>query len=78
MSRSLSSEEDNRPSDHGADGIQIRIESNSLPLHGLGVGVVHGVLKGSLPVVVFVDRAARVLCFWCGSVDKKNKISVMK
>lgn len=54
-------------SDHGADGIQVGVESNGLPLHSLGVGVVHGVLEGGLAVVVFVDGAAGVLCFWCGS-----------
>lgn len=59
-------------SDHGADSIQIGVESNGLPLHSLGVGVVHWVLEGSLTVVVFVDGAAGVLCFWCGSVFEKN------
>lgn len=59
--------EDQR-SDHGADRIQIWVESNGLPLHSLGVGVVHWVLEGSLAVVVFVDGAAGVLRFWCGSV----------
>lgn len=57
-------------SDHGADSVQIGVESNRLPLHSLGVGVVHGVLKGSLAVVVFVDGAAGVLSFWCGSAVK--------
>lgn len=63
-------------SDHGADSIQIGVESNGLPLHSLGVGVVHWVLEGSLTIVVFVDRAAGVLCFWCGSamgIQKQNK-----
>lgn len=54
-------------SDHGADSIQIGVESNGLPLHSLRVGVVHWVLEGSLTVVVFVDGAAGVLCFWCRS-----------
>lgn len=60
-------------SDHGADGIQVGVESNGLPLHSLGVGVVHGVLEGGLAVVVFVDGAAGVLCFWCGSAFEKTK-----
>lgn len=64
------SSEDDGSSDHGADRVQVGVEAHGFALHGLGVGVVHGVLEGSLAVVVLVHRAARVLGFWCGSVQK--------
>lgn len=75
MSHLVPSGED-RFSDHGADSVQIGVESNRLPLHGLGVGVVHGVLEGSLAVVVFVNGAPGVLSFWCGSI-KTNQTNGM-
>lgn len=40
---------------HCADRVQVGVEPHRLPFHRLGVGVVHGVLKSCLAVVVFVN-----------------------
>lgn len=55
---------------HCADRVQIGIESYSLPFHGLGIGVVHGVFKSCLPIVVFMNRTSCVLCFGCSPVEE--------
>lgn len=55
---------------HRADRVQIGIESHSLPFHGLGTGVVHGVFKRCLAIVIFMNRTACILCFGCSPVDE--------
>lgn len=55
---------------HCADRVQIGIESYSLPFHGLGIGVVHGVFKSCLTIVIFMNRTSCVLCFGCSPVDE--------
>jgi len=49
-------------SHHGADGVEVGVEADHLPLGRLGVGV-QRVLEGGLAVVVLVDGASRVLSF---------------
>lgn len=70
--RPFLSSEDDGSSDHGADRVQVGVEAHRLALHGFGVGVVHGVLEGSLAVVVLVDRAARVLGLRRGPVRRRT------
>lgn len=50
-------------SNHGADGVEARVEAHHFALHAFGVGVVHGVLERGLAVAVLVHRAARELGF---------------
>lgn len=50
-------------SNHGADSVEAGVETHHFALDAFGVGVVHGVLKRSLAVAVFVRRAARELGF---------------
>lgn len=72
------SSEDDGWSDHGADRVQVGVEAHRLALHGLGVGVVHGIFKGSLAVVVLMHRTARVLGFRSGSVERRTHGTMLR
>ena len=52
---------------HCANCVQVGIKSHSLPFNRLRIGVIHGIFKSSLPIVIFMYRASCVLCFWCSS-----------
>lgn len=54
-----------KTSNHGADGVEIGVKADDFPLSSFCVGVVHGILKSGLSVVVLVDRASCVLRFIC-------------
>lgn len=62
---------------HCANCVQVGVKSYCLPLHRLGIGVIHGVLKGCLAVVIFMNRTSCVLCFGCSPVYKNNIDSCM-
>lgn len=55
---------------HCADCVQVRIESYCLPFHWLRIGVVHGVLKSCLAIVIFMNWTSCILCFGCCPVDE--------
>ena len=55
---------------HCANCVQVGVESYCLPLHRLGIGVIHGVLKGCLAIVIFMNRTSCVLRFGCSPVRK--------
>lgn len=50
-------------SNHGADGVETGVKADDFPLGSFCVGVVHGILKCSLSVVVLVHRTSCVLRF---------------
>lgn len=58
---------------HCANCVQVGVESYCLPLHRLGIGVIHGVLKGCLAIVIFMNRTSCVLCFGCSPLFVKIK-----
>lgn len=55
---------------HCADRVQVGIESYSLPFHGLGIGVIHGVFKSCLTIVIFMNWTSCILCFGRSPVDE--------
>ncbi len=61
-----------KTSNHGADGVEIGVKADNLPLSSFCVCVVHGILKSGLSIVVLVDRTSCVLRFICFPGEKKE------
>lgn len=55
---------------HCADRVQVGIESHCLPFHWLCIGVIHGVFKCCLAIVIFMNWTSCILCFGCSPVNK--------
>lgn len=55
---------------HCADRVEVGVEAHGLPFCRLGVGVIHGVLKCCLAIVIFMNWTSCVLCFGCSPVNE--------
>ena len=57
---------------HCADCVQVGIEPYCLPFHWLCVGVIHGIFKSCLAIVIFMNWTSCILGFGCSPVDENT------